>query len=236
MEKFFLCIAQVAFLFSANFYGWVAHAGFEESTGNAAGDAQASQSSSSTSGIETEEKPVIPLSESNFQDADGSQPEQKIFQLLNSLGIAFSNHVHEPLFTVADAQKIHSLIPGAHIKNLFFKSKKGKFVLLVMLDARALDLKQFQTQLGAGSLSFASAEALQEKLQLSPGSVTPLALMHDSAKGIDVVLDDQIIHQYEVINCHPLRNDRTISIQVRDFLKFIEKMGFEPKILTLPKK
>lgn len=161
-------------------------------------------------------------------------PEQLIFLFLKEKGISFTNHVHVPVFTVHEAQEVEKSIPGAHCKNLFLKTKKDQFVLVVMLGEDRLDLKTFEKVMALGKFSFASAEDLQKYLQITPGSVTPFTLIHPTSKGISVVLDQDMM-AFEYVNYHPLRNDMTTTISSKDFLKFFEYVGHQPQILKLPK-
>ena len=48
-----------------------------------------------------------------------------LFAKLEELGIEFENHEHPPLRTVAESQARRGELPGAHIKNLFLRDKKG---------------------------------------------------------------------------------------------------------------
>ncbi len=74
---------------------------------------------------------------------------------------------------------------------------------------------------------------MEEVLGISPGSVTPFALINDKVQRISLVLDEQLM-QEEVLNFHPLDNRATTTISRDDLLQFIKKCGFTPKILKLP--
>jgi len=65
-----------------------------------------------------------------------------------------------------------------------------------------------------------------------PGSVTPFALVNDSAQRVRVVLDRGML-EYDPLNYHPLENDRTTAIAPADLLRFISACGHIPIILEL---
>ena len=47
-----------------------------------------------------------------------------LFTRLEELGIRTTTHDHPPLHTVEESKKYRGQIPGAHIKNLFFKMQE----------------------------------------------------------------------------------------------------------------
>ncbi|MDP3601895.1 MAG: YbaK/EbsC family protein, partial [Bosea sp. (in: a-proteobacteria)] len=99
-------------------------------------------------------------------------PEQ-LCAHLSERGIAYVRVDHEAVFTVAESQALRGTLPGLHSKNLFVKDKKGRLFLVSARENARIDLKRLHETLGAsGRLSFCSAEALMEKLGVTPGSVT----------------------------------------------------------------
>jgi Ala-tRNA(Pro) deacylase len=155
-----------------------------------------------------------------------------LFACLDRLGIAHRTHRHPPVFTVAESTALRGALPGGHCKSLFLKDKKGGLWLAVMLEERRIDLKALADRLGAPRFSFGSAELLQEALGVTPGSVTPFALINDRAHRVQPVLDDEML-RHDPLNYHPLVNTKTTAVSPGDLLKFIGDCGHRPKILSL---
>lgn len=153
----------------------------------------------------------------------------KMHQLIYKL------YEHEPVFTVPEGVHLQEQIPGAHSKNLFLKDKKNGFFLVSLLEHKQVDIKALARDYGKGGLSFAKPEALMEKMQLTPGSVTPYGLMHDTQKSITFLLD-QDFQQYEAVNFHPLRNDRTLHVAWGTFLEFFRLIEHPPTLIAIPEK
>ena len=85
---------------------------------------------------------------------------------------------------MAESQAVKARIPGAHSKNLFVKDKKGRFFLISAKDETRDRPEALHEAIGAsGRLSFGSAEQLREVLGVEPGSVTPFAVINDTAAG-----------------------------------------------------
>lgn len=99
-----------------------------------------------------------------------------IANLLQQLSIPFDIVEHPPVFTTEEADRFIEGIEGARTKSLFLTNKKKTaFYLLIMDDAKRLDMAQFKEIVGESRIKMASAESLLEKTKLTPGSVSILA-------------------------------------------------------------
>jgi len=160
-----------------------------------------------------------------------TSPDQ-LFAHLEGLGLRTRTVQHPPVFTVEEARALRGDLPGAHIKNLFLRNKKGEMWLVVAEESRPIDLKALGERLGAGRLSFGSPERLMSYLGVVPGAVTPFALINDREGQVKVAIDKAVLEQ-DPVNCHPLANDMTTAIAPQDLLAFIESSGHQPMILDL---
>ncbi len=157
---------------------------------------------------------------------------RELFAFLDELGIAHETREHEAAFTVEDARALRGAIPGGHTKNLFLKDKKGRLWLVVADEETRVDLKQLHKRMGAARLSFGKAELMEQVLGVSPGSVTPFALMNDREGKVTVVLDERMM-EHERLNFHPLENTATTTISRQDLLDFLRTTGHEPLIIDV---
>jgi Ala-tRNA(Pro) deacylase len=153
-------------------------------------------------------------------------PDQ-LFAFFDSLGIAHSTVAHRPLFTVEDGRDLHDSIPGLHCKNLFLKDKKERLWLVVMPGDKRADLAKLEKRIGAARCSFGKPDLLLEVLGITPGAVTPFALINDKDRRVTVVLDTDMMKS-EFVNFHPLRNDASTTLKTADLLKFIKAQGYKP--------
>ena len=172
-------------------------------------------------------------SPSDTAAADAAMPaEAALFNRLGELGIKTVTVSHPPVFTVDEAKRLRGSLPGGHCKSLFLRNKKGEMWLVVTLEDRVLDLKLLGERIGAGRVSFGSAERLMQYLGVIPGAVTPFAIVNDRERLVKVVLDAEMM-RYTPLNYHPLRNDRTTAIAPEDLVRFLEAEGHAPRILDL---
>src|SRR5262249_44011679 len=158
---------------------------------------------------------------------------QQLFDPLAQLGIAQRTVEHPPVFTVEEAKALRGELPGHHIKNLFLRNKKEEMWLVVALEDRAIDLKRLGEALGAGRLSFGSPERLRRHLGVEPGSVTPFAVINDSAHQVRLVLA-RWLKAGGHITPPPLPNPTPTALRLPDLLRFFEATGHEPHWLDIP--
>jgi Ala-tRNA(Pro) deacylase len=158
----------------------------------------------------------------------------ELFTLLEQLEIPYTRYDHPAFFTIADSEeylKEHP-IPGAKAKSLFLRNRNGdKHYLVVVEGSKRLDMKALGDQWGE-KLSFASPERLMQYLKLTPGSVSPLALIHDESKSVQVLLDEDVFNQ-EKVQFHPLINTATLVLSPKDVLRFIEATGHSYREIQL---
>jgi Ala-tRNA(Pro) deacylase len=155
-----------------------------------------------------------------------------LFRALDALGIPCRTHVHPPLFTVEDSQKLRGTIAGAHTKNLFLKDKKGAIFLVTVEEDAVVDLKSLHHKLEAGRFSFGSADLLREVWGVEPGAVTAFGAINDTGRRVTVILDAALM-RHGVINCHPLVNTMTTSIAAADLVRFLASTGHSPRIVEV---
>lgn len=152
--------------------------------------------------------------------------------VLRRLGIPFTLHHHQAVFTVAESEAVDAQIPGTHCRNLFLRDKKKNNFLLVLQNATDVDTKKLPEVIGSDRLSFGSAERLWEYLGVRPGSVCPYAIINDKGQNVKILLDKSMM-ETETVNYHPLLNTMTIGVKPADLIKFIESTGHIPHIVDL---
>src|SRR5690606_2204692 len=116
-----------------------------------------------------------------------------LFARLAELGIETRTVEHEPVFTVAESEKLERDLPGGHTKNLFLKDAKGQLVPGTAETHSQVNLKVLPRILGCARLSFRKPELLMEVLGVPPGAVTAFALINDRDRRVTFVLDKRLM-------------------------------------------
>ncbi len=147
--------------------------------------------------------------------------EQPVHARLAQLDIAFDRHEHPPVATGDEGLEYWNGIDAVHCKNLFLRNQKGTRHYLVILPVtKRADLRMVADQIGDGKLSFASAERLMTYLGVTPGSVSPFGLIHDTDHHVRVFLDKDLKAAAR-ISFHPNINTRTLVLSFADFEKYL---------------
>ena len=168
---------------------------------------------------------------SNFADSLPTSPTS-LYKLLEGLKIKFEVFEHPPFFTVDEAKKYRKNMHGFHTKNLFLRDKKKKNYLVIAHEDRVIDLTQLTERIKSARLSFGSKERLFKELGVFPGAVTPLSVINNSKKDINIFLDYEMLGENAVF-CHPLVNDRTISLSYTSLLTFFDYLKLPYKTVNL---
>lgn len=152
---------------------------------------------------------------------------------LGALGIPFAAHEHEAVFTVEQSSRVDAHIPGRHTKNLFLKDTGGAFWLVTVPAEARVDLKALPAAIGCKRVSFGKPDDMMRLIGISPGSVTPLAMIHAAPGSVTVVLDAGLAAA-ERINVHPLRNTGTLGLSGADVLRLLRHWGHVPLTVPIP--
>lgn len=149
--------------------------------------------------------------------------EERVYDLLDKLGIDYEGVDHDFANTIEDCEEIDRALNTKICKNLFLCNRqKTTFFLLLMPGDKQFVTKDLSHQLGISRLSFAEAEYMEEFLDITPGSVSVLGLMNDLDGAVDLLIDEDLLKE-EFIGCHPCINSTSLKIRTRDILqKFLK--------------
>ena len=145
-------------------------------------------------------------------------------EYLRQRGISFELTEHPAVFNMAEVALLPLPYPEADAKNLFVRDdKKQHYYLITVQGDKRVDLKSFRKMHGLRSLSFASAEELYELLGLIPGAVTPLGLLNDDGRRVQLFLDAAF--KEGLIGAHPNDNTATVWMKTADLVRLLEDHG-----------
>jgi len=159
----------------------------------------------------------------------------KYYEALSFHDVSYERFDHAPVFTCEDARRIVPDLPGIPNKNLFLKDKKeGRYFLIVLDEAKRLDISGMGSLLNVGRLSMGSPDDLAQILGIMPGSVSLLALINDADRCVSVIIDQEVWNG-ELIQCHPGVNTSTLIIPRDDIHRFLKALGYDVVVMDLPK-
>ncbi|MDD6212263.1 MAG: prolyl-tRNA synthetase associated domain-containing protein [Clostridiales bacterium] len=147
------------------------------------------------------------------------EKEIETYELLEKLNIPFRQVDHPAAMTMEDCRDVEELFHIHVVKNLFLCNRqKTKYYLLLMPGEKIFKTKELSSQIGTARLSFASPEAMETYLNLTPGSVTVMGLQFDHNNKVQLLIDEEILG-FEYIGCHPSVNTSSIVFRTSDLVE-----------------
>ena len=167
---------------------------------------------------------------------EGRLPKEiRVYDLLDSLGISYERVDHAPAMTMEVCAAIDEVLEATICKNLLLCNRQGTAYYLLMLPGnKVFKTSVLSKQIGSSRLSFASAEAMAEFLDITPGSVSVMGLMNDHENRVQLLMDQDVL-KGEHIGCHPCINTSSLRFLTSDLIeKILPAMGHEPTYVELP--
>lgn len=160
--------------------------------------------------------------------------EMRVYDLLDSLGVEYERIDHEPAMTMEICEQIDASLGALICKNLFLCNRQQTdFYLLMMPADKPFKTKDLSAQIGSSRLSFATAEFMEEFLDITPGSVSVMGLMNDKDKRVRLLIDADVLKE-EYVGCHPCINTSSLRLRTADLRdKIIPALAHEPTVVTL---
>ncbi len=157
----------------------------------------------------------------------------QVLAWLAQQGVPYTLVEHPPAYTMEDIVTYGIDRHGHVCKNLFLRdSKKGKrHFLLVVSGEQKVDLQRAGQALGE-RLSFASQERLEKYLCLQKGEVTPLGVLFDEDKAVEVFFD-AALPEKGMVGVHPCDNTATVFLPFEALRRLVEEHGNACKMVEL---
>ena len=163
---------------------------------------------------------------------------KEILTALNQMGIPYRLIEHEAKWTIEDCLNTPELDPALATmpKNVFLCNRQQTaFYLMLLAPQRAFRTAVVSKLLGVSRLSFAPEEKLPDFLGLEKGAVSPLGLLFDAERRVQLVVDAALL-DYERLWFHPGVNTASVEISSRDFMqRFLPGIGREAILVRIPR-
>lgn len=152
--------------------------------------------------------------------------KNEVYEMLNRKNIWYEAIEHPAVYHMEELSAVSLPNPEAEAKNLFVRDdKKRNYYLITVKGDKRADLKEFRRVHGTRALSFASEHDLREILGLSPGSVTPLGILNDTAHRVHVYIDKTFMDTPSLIGVHPNDNTATVLLKTEDLIALLQEHG-----------
>ncbi len=160
--------------------------------------------------------------------------KEETLKYLNDRNIPFELTEHPAVYNMEEAALLSLPWPEDEAKNLFVRDdKKRNYYLITVKGDKRVDLKQFRQAHGTRALSFASAQDLKQKLDLEPGSVTPLGLLNDESRSVILFLDGDFLSGTGCIGAHPHDNTATVHWTKDDLMRILNEHATQVRLAAI---
>ncbi len=160
--------------------------------------------------------------------------EVRVYDLLDSLGISYQRIDHEAAMTMEACAAIDEVLDATICKNLLLCNRQATaFYLLMIPGDKTFKTSVLSKKIGSSRLSFASGEAMEQLLDITPGSVSVLGLMNDTENRVQLLIDADVL-KGEYFGCHPCINTSSLRLKMADLMeKILLAVHHEPIIVEL---
>ena len=160
--------------------------------------------------------------------------EIRVYDFLDRQNISYQRIDHEAAMTMEACEEIDRVLDAVICKNLLLCNRqKTSFYLLMLPGEKHFKTSVLSKEIGSSRLSFASAEDMEELLDITPGSVSVLGLMNAHEHRVELLMDADVV-KGEYFGCHPCINTSSLRLKMSDLLDVIlPAMEHAPRMVTL---
>ena len=162
------------------------------------------------------------------------EKEVRVYDLLDSLGIAYQRIDHEAAMTMEACAAVDEVLDATICKNLLLCNRQcTAFYMLMIPGNKVFKTSILSKKIGSSRLSFAAAEYMEQFLDITPGSLSVLGLMNDRENRVQLLIDADVL-KGEYFGCHPCINTSSLRLRTADLLeKILPAVHHEPIIVEL---
>jgi len=163
------------------------------------------------------------------------ETRRQVLAFLDGHGIPYEMHEHERAHTIDDCLKMPFIKDNVTIcKNILLCNRQQtQFYLMLLKPLTPFRTAVVSKALGVSRLSFAPENALEDRLHLTSGSVSPLGLLFDQKHEITLCYETGV-RDTDQIAFHPCDNSATVIFSQQVFWEqVIPALEIEPRAIRL---
>lgn len=163
-----------------------------------------------------------------------TQKEMDAYLFLEENGVEYIRAEHDEAATIELCEGVEKIIDAKICKNLLLTNRQQTvFYLLLIKGDMVFKTKYLSSQINSARLSFATAEHMETLLDVTPGSLTVLALMKDKEKKVNLLIEESVLKE-ECFACHPMVNTATVKFKTDDLMnKILPALNREYTLVNL---
>jgi Cys-tRNA(Pro) deacylase len=151
-------------------------------------------------------------------DSEMSIVEKRIEQTLSTKNIEFESTEHGAVYYCEEAAVAAGHAPEDGLKSMIFKTKEGKYVLVLNPGNKKIDTKEIAKLEKTKSLYLAAPDEVEKVAGIQIGCVPPFG--HKTR--LKTYLNKELLSR-EYLYFNPGSHTKTMKIKSQDLLKVLEK-------------
>lgn len=157
----------------------------------------------------------------------------RIMARVQAGGVPFVLHAHPATRTIAEADHNLDFDICRIVKTIAFALRDGRLVLAALRGTRRVDYPGLAGLFGVNrrQLAALSPQAVQGRLGVAPGGVSPLLPLPEAA---ELVVDEDVLTIAPTLYCGTGRPDRTVEIAPADLLRLCGDSRVAPFSRAMP--
>lgn len=166
---------------------------------------------------------------------DLSKTRNEVLAFLDETQIPYELHKHERAHTIDDCLDMPFITGDVTMcKNILLCNRQQtNYYFMLLMPHTPFRTAVVSKALGVSRLSFAPESALEDKLHVSSGSLSPLGLLYDASHEIPLCYEPDI-RKTPRIAFHPCDNSATVIFSQRVFWeKVLPLMNIIPKEIQI---
>ena len=129
-------------------------------------------------------------------ETTSTQKEMDAYLFLEENGVEYVRAEHDEAATIELCENVEKIINAKICKNLLLTNRQQTvFYLLLIKGDMVFKTKYLSAQINSARLSFANAEQMETLLDVTPGSLTVLALLKDKEKRVNLLIEENVLKE-----------------------------------------
>lgn len=159
---------------------------------------------------------------------------EEVAELMAKLDITYHIVNHPASHSTEESDAYIEGYEGCRSKTLILANKKStQFYMVIMDDAKRVEMDKLSEILGVKRLHFVSEERLVEMLGLNSGIVSLFGLVDTHFDHMHIYFDRQMLEEHKIQTFHPNDNTKTIFFPMEDCFKILDSEGYSYEIIDL---
>ena len=158
----------------------------------------------------------------------------EVEKLLTELSIPYKIVGHPASHSTEESDNYIKDYEGCRSKTLILANKKStQFYMIIMDDAKQVDMNRLSEILEVKRLHFVSEDRLEEMLGLNSGIVSLFGLVGTNYENMNIYFDQQMLDDYQIQTFHPNDNTKTIFFKMEACFTILKSQGYDYQIIDL---